>query len=52
MTNCEHCIIGQAKYKCLECEMDEEECLMCQDCMIEHLDANPKQRWGTIVSIV
>ena len=48
MTHCEHCWTGTAKWKCLDCEADEEECLMCDDCKREHEDAQDSYSGGII----
>jgi len=38
--DCQHCFNGSAIAQCVECYRDDQDSLMCPDCLNEHLDAN------------
>jgi len=42
MKDCEFCTDGLAEYECNDCYLDDCESLMCESCMYQHLDENPK----------
>lgn len=39
LADCQFCISGHATWKCIECEADNEDCLLCDDCIEEHIEA-------------